>query len=357
MIDIFKNFAGGNIRVRSVNGKNVSIEQEIRDTSEWWFYWCFGAETDEDGEYVFQFVNGDVIGPWGVALSFDRENWFYDKNLTFISRNSFKYPFQKGKKVYFSFSLPYTEKDFEKFLSGGVSIKKCFFCKTERGRDLFLYEAGNRRSENVFLITARHHACESAASYALEGLISRLTEKDNAIGRDFALDIVPFVDLDGVEDGDQGKSRAPHDHNRDYLPQPLYNVTKALYARYGNRGIRFGADLHSPAKYGGIHDRMSLIEGDERISGAQRRFSDILERETAGAAIEYKRKDNIIFGTHWNKGCRPDSLSFFIAHGAELAFTFEHPYFGNRDAPYMPGELRDFGRRMADAFVRYYEEE
>ena len=79
--------------------------------------------------------------------------------------------------------------------------------------------------------------------------------------------------------------------------------------------------------------------------------------ETAGAAIEYKRKDNIIFGTHWNKGCRPDSLSFFIAHGAELAFTFEHPYFGNRDAPYMPGELRDFGRRMADAFVRYYEEE
>ncbi|MFR6055758.1 MAG: hypothetical protein ACLUHK_04055 [Eubacteriales bacterium] len=53
MIDIFKNFAGGNIRVRSVNGKNVSIEQEIRDTSEWWFYWCFGAETDEDGEYVF----------------------------------------------------------------------------------------------------------------------------------------------------------------------------------------------------------------------------------------------------------------------------------------------------------------
>ena len=73
MIDIFKNFAGGNIRVRSVNGKNVSIEQEIRDTAEWWFYWCFGAETDEDGEYVFQFVNGDVIGPWGVAFSIRKD--------------------------------------------------------------------------------------------------------------------------------------------------------------------------------------------------------------------------------------------------------------------------------------------
>lgn len=142
MIDIFKNFAGGNIRVRSVNGKNVSIEQEIRDTSEWWFYWCFGAETDEDGEYVFQFVNGDVIGPWGVALSFDRENWFYDKNLTFISRNSFKYPFQKGKKVYFSFSLPYTEKDFEKFLSGGVSIKNAFFVKRSAGATFFCTKRG-----------------------------------------------------------------------------------------------------------------------------------------------------------------------------------------------------------------------
>lgn len=68
----------------------------------------------------------------------------------------------------------------------------------------------------MFLITARHHACESAASYALEGLISRLTEKDNAIGRDFALDIVPFVDLDG-SGGRATRARAEPrtNHNRD----------------------------------------------------------------------------------------------------------------------------------------------
>ena len=37
--------------------------------------------------------------------------------------------------------------------------------------------------------------------------------------------VIPFVDIDGVENGDQGK-QAPHDHNRDYINSPIYPETK-----------------------------------------------------------------------------------------------------------------------------------
>ena len=34
--------------------------------------------------------------------------------------------------------------------------------------------------------------------------------------KEFKILCVPFVDFDGVVDGDQGKGRNSHDHNRDY---------------------------------------------------------------------------------------------------------------------------------------------
>ena len=40
--------------------------------------------------------------------------------------------------------------------------------------------------------------------------------------------LVPFVDKDGVEEGDQGKNRAPRDHNRDYAGASMYPETGAL---------------------------------------------------------------------------------------------------------------------------------
>jgi hypothetical protein len=43
--------------------------------------------------------------------------------------------------------------------------------------------------------------------------------------------IVPFVDKDGVEEGDQGKNRHPHDHNRDYATPCLYPEVQALRER------------------------------------------------------------------------------------------------------------------------------
>ena len=56
------------------------------------------------------------------------------------------------------------------------------------------------------------------------------------------------MDKDGVEDGDQGKNRRPHDHNRDYMAGIYTSVRafKELLVResHGKRIVFF--DLHSP---------------------------------------------------------------------------------------------------------------
>ena len=92
---------------------------------------------------------------------------------------------------------------------------------SEKGREQQAYLFGNLNAKKTILLTARHHACESVANYVLEGLLDGLLREKYSVTEDCKVLVVPFMDIDGVEDGDQGKSRFPHDHNRDYLAEPI----------------------------------------------------------------------------------------------------------------------------------------
>ena len=56
---------------------------------------------------------------------------------------------------------------------------------------------------------------------------------------------VPFVDYEGVIRGDQGKSRVPHDHNRDYNERPLYPEVAAIQKLLGSKEIFFMLDMRT----------------------------------------------------------------------------------------------------------------
>ncbi len=66
----------------------------------------------------------------------------------------------------------------------------------------------------------------------MEGLMEGALSNDAAglwiqVNAEFLF--VPMMDTDGVEDGDQGKNRAPFDHNRDYAGlSPRYPEVMAL---------------------------------------------------------------------------------------------------------------------------------
>ena len=72
---------------------------------------------------------------------------------------------------------------------------------------------------------------------------------------------IPFMDRDGVEDGDQGKNRTPHDHNRDYNERPLYPEVSALM-KLGESlkpRVLVATDLHCPHIRGEWNDRVYLV--------------------------------------------------------------------------------------------------
>ncbi len=117
-IAIDSQYAGGNIKVIAIEGNKIKLEQEIRDTAEWWFYWNFAVKTRQSEELLFEFMNGEVLGPWGPEISKDGMNWSWLGADSLISRTSFKYlSGQEESQVYFSFSLPYLSHHFDHFYS------------------------------------------------------------------------------------------------------------------------------------------------------------------------------------------------------------------------------------------------
>lgn len=234
--EIYSDFPGGNIKVVEKTGNKATVTQDYRD-SDWWFYWNFGVRGAEGKTIIFNFVNsGDIIGFRGPAASFDGgKTWKWlgsDGVKRRKSASSFEFSFPKdAKDVRFAFCIPYMPADFDAFIKKAPAIKKHFLGKTKKGRENYYYTLGNPDGKLKIFLTSRHHACESTGTYAMQGILEEFLQNSTpacALLKDAEIIAVPFMDLDGVLDGDQGKYRKPHDHNRDYSDSPIYPSVAAF---------------------------------------------------------------------------------------------------------------------------------
>ena len=108
---------------------------------------------------------------------------------------------------------------------------------------------------------------------------------------------VPFMDKDGVENGDQGKHRAPHDHNRDYTAE-IYTSVKAfkklLVTESEGKQIVF-FDLHSPmirprGKTGSSDNVFTFSTPNPRLADRVATFRRLWAEEQKGKALVYDGK-------------------------------------------------------------------
>ena len=202
------------------------------------------------------------------------------------------------------------------------------------------------------ILTARHHACESTGNYVLEGMLEELLRHPLP---DTTVFCVPFVDYDGVIRGDQGKSREPHDHNRDspFDGDSLYPECAAIrdYARA--HGCHYGFDFHSPWHKGGEHDHVYIVRNRADRLAQFDVFSTLLEQAITADSLAYHAKNDYLPDTDWNQygpqfGCymseRPEN---------ELAFTLETTYFGTPDNKVSEGRMLALGRCFARAVSAY----
>ncbi len=365
-------FLGGNIVVEQITGDTVLLRPDQRDSAEWWFYWYFRVRGAAGRTLRFQFSGRNPIGTQGPAVSTDAGRSWSWLGPQAVHGSSFSYTFdQEYDEVRFCFSIPYREADLQEFLrqyadSPCLAIGE--LCRTRKDRSVERLHVGNLGGDATYrvLLTARHHACESIASYALEGLVEAVLA-DTDVGRWFRDNVevlaIPFVDKDGVEDGDQGKNRRPHDHNRDYLGESIYPSVRAIrrfVPRWAKGKLKVAIDLHCPHISGKYNEIIYMVgSADSDVWRQQQEFASILESSREGP-LPYSADSSLPFGTGWNTASnygRHKSSSGWAAEqaGVRLATTIEIPYANVGTAVVTTDNARAFGHDLARALRRYLE--
>jgi hypothetical protein len=330
----------------------------------------------------FEFKEG-VIGARGAAVCTDGGwTWRWLSELG-ASATKFQYKFSsEEKEVFFSQGMNYTERNLQRFLEkykDNSDLKVESLCATKKGRNVELLRIHDNKKPPEFkvFLSSRNHCGEMMATYALEGIIETVlsdTEDGRWLREHADFFIVPLVDKDGVEDGDQGKNRKPHDHNRDYK-QRIHTTVQAIteqVPKWLDGKPLFFMDMHCPWLRGGtdpLHIEKGTseylyfvgINADEKFSKGLQRFGTILEKERKGS-IPYKALNNMPFGVSWNTAAnyKAPNLQKCDEWGATLpnvvfSSAIEVPFANAEGAVVDADSARILGHDLARAIRIYLE--
>ena len=374
-------FPGGNIVVERMADDIAFVAPDQRDTqtNEWWFNWCFRLRAPAERPVTIVFTGKNPMGVRGPAMSTDGGvtwKWLGAGAVKSFQRDSqpawsFAALVPDGQdEARYAFCPQYLERHLRDWLAkhkGEAALRVEQLCRSRKGRPVELLRAGcltPAKPRGVVLLTSRHHCCEAMATYALEGLLETVLG-DNDAGRrwraQWEVIAVPFMDKDGVEDGDQGKFRRPHDHNRDYNAEPIYPEVAALMKLGASLKDRLvvALDLHCPWIRGEWNDRAYFV-GSPQANFWQNEtaFAAVLERAQRGP-IRFRAQDCLPFGVAWNKdgnfrqgrSCTAWAREAFPA--ARLVASMEIAYADALGVEVNAASARALGRDLAQALLEY----
>lgn len=362
-------FPGGNVLIEKIVSDTVWIVPDTRNIVGDWFYWYFSVEAKVDKEIHFVFPK-NKIPAFGPAISLDRGeswNWMFDEQHK--GMDSFSYLFPAGREVRFSMGFPYTKSNFNTFIASYRShpyVSVDTLCVSRAGHEvpmLFINNSAKQHTGKI-VITARHHSCEMMANYVLEGFITALLD-DSAFDwlRDnFEFLIIPFVDMDGVEQGDQGKNRYPRDHNRDYSGKSVYETTDAirrLVPDWAGDDLTVALDLHCPGLVGSGHELLHLVGSKkESIALQEERFAGVLA-DNLTQGLTFGSAGLLPFGKSWNVATSEQLGASFRSwvldefERVKLATTVEIPYANNEGQQVSKDNLRLLGADLTKSLEIY----
>ncbi len=369
-VAIRSDFPGGNVIVVKNAEANVELAPDLRGGMPW-FYWHFEAQAAQPGKVTFAFDGQPRIGVRGPAVSTDGGRswrWLGTEQVTYAAlgtpvgdkpRETFTYEFLPQQlTVRFAVTIPYLADDLQRCLDAqreNPHLRHLSLTKTRNGTPVELLQIGEPGPNvQAMIVTARHHACESMASYVLEGFL-QAAMSDRPEGRAFrqryVLYAIPLVDKDGVQAGDQGKNRAPHDHNRDYGAKPMYPEIAAIQELAESQQVRYAIDFHCPALRGDIHEAFHFLGlGVPHVVDNLNEFLGwIKEERPQGVMTPLNFLTSITKPNAIDR--RINSHFFALREGARFAATLEVPYTQVKVA-LDPGMARAYGESLLRAWNR-----
>ncbi len=355
-------YPGGNIVVDRIEGDTIYVRPDTSGHETWWFYFNFRIWNADGRRVRVIFLDTDNPGPltWkGPCVRYDNGPFMWAGGAGDF--RSFEIDVPSGTRVVqCATAFPYLHDDFFRFAASRASLDVRAIGASEGGRPVLCASATARRRRHTCVLMARSHACESMASFVLEGAMDAWLNATDELARArrdaIDLHVIPFIDPDGVELGLQGKNRLPHDHNRDWLDAPIYASIRALQ-RWMTENVDAQTivfDVHCPSIRDGRNDTMFFCGLHEPMAAQLRAFQNHLPRE-AGDALPYDPSDDIAMNTEWLRSSDPTSRKWIGDRTpARLVTTLEVPYAVAREKTVTPDRCHKQGARLADAVTRFF---
>ena len=208
-------------------------------------------------------------------------------------------------------------------------------------------------------ITARQHAGETPGSYVLEGILDAFADVQENDPMVWAL---PFIDLDGVEEGHYGKNHFPMDHNRSWYGCGMRQETRiAMHeAHRWSKRCRpcLFLDLHAP---GFMEQDSYFFTGSVEAKPPMQQFLEQLE---VGIGPDYCSEHFIRQSKYQNDANyrvgipHSNSANIYFAEQFDIiATTMECTYQAFHDQPASQDDYREIGSRIAAVLRSYCREQ
>ena len=168
-VQIDAEFPGGNLVVERIEGDDVWVHQDLRDTPKFWFWWNCRVREAAGRTLTFRFTQGNVFGPRGPAVSRDGGQTWGWLGTEACDGDSFVCSFAPDETdTRLAFAIPYTAAHLDAWMAthrDNPHFVHETLTRSNGGRDVPLLRVGcvDGSAKKRVLVTCRHHACESVA--------------------------------------------------------------------------------------------------------------------------------------------------------------------------------------------------
>ncbi|QDU93099.1 M14-type cytosolic carboxypeptidase [Lignipirellula cremea] len=277
LLRVTDDFEGGSAQVLELDqaGRSVSFMPGGDPRRGWPCWWCMRVAGLTPGETLTLRLRGStatvgnakpLAASWAMpdraTFSIDGETWLHTEPGK-RQDGGIVYTLQpQAESVVVAWGPPYTPATAEKFVRDMAQksphATARLLCRSREDRPvpmLSIREGELPASERFGVwVQARQHAWESGSSWVAQGfgewLLSDAAEAA-WLRRHAEIYLVPVMDIDNTATGNGGKNAVPHDHNRDWSPQPHWNeiiaAQKQVNALIDEGRMDIFLDLHNPA--------------------------------------------------------------------------------------------------------------
>jgi zinc carboxypeptidase len=240
-LEVKINFPGGSGKVSSIDQRKriIRLSPSFHKDLGWVCWWYIKVVGIRPGETItLDLGDGPFATPDRASYSTDNETWRQTKmGMRWGNRIVYQQAID-AKEAWFAWGPPFVSEDSLKTCKSAAKrcrhAKHFEMCKSRGGRPvpaLRVSEPGAKEADRHGVwVQGRQHAWEAGSSWVCRGFTEWLVSDDpraESLRQKTDVTVVPVVAVDNVELGAGGKDQVPHDHNRDWGDDPMFNVVDA----------------------------------------------------------------------------------------------------------------------------------